>query len=643
VSPLLLRLYSFRTIDCMKSLYTTACLLMFCALALGQYRFSPAPGSYALDPHMFSPEGGNRDVIWAEDFSDGFNSGWTSFGAGGVANWEYRGPNTTPNIEVGSRGSCVVGNLGEPILSPTAANGFMIFDSNWWDNPDMPCSEANFGTGPAPGPHYASITSPSINLSAYGSVALKFNQYCKRLTGNAYVEVSIDGGFNWFSVFSNPELPNPTMPYDQQVIQISNYVAFQPDVRIRFVFDAMYYYWQIDDVELVDTYNNDLVISGVNYGDFDLMDPSHPTGYEFMEYTKYPTSMAPDLKFSALATNLGGGFQSDCRLHVDVISQAAGSVVHEASSAEGFFINAGETLELRAGNYQVDPIMGEYKLAYRVQQQEVDENELNNVDTTLFIINDVQYARDALFASAVYLGTPEQADIEYELGNVFLVTAEDLTCHSITVGVGIGSSTPAQIVGRLYRFDISTGVEADLLATSQPVDITSSMLNGYGDQVLTNLVFDTPAQLYAGEAYYVAVACDAGVDNFVCGMAGMAEEGTALVRYFPNDWYYLDMLPMIRMNFGAFNSVREGSDFVRELHVYPNPTDDEVLFELPVQMLGKVEARWYDSMGRLVRTDSPSMQSSLQYRSTVSDLPSGLYQVFMSWDGIVYKASVSRL
>ncbi|MFN5295307.1 MAG: hypothetical protein ACK5BL_07240, partial [Flavobacteriales bacterium] len=289
----------------MKSFYVTFILLLANGFCFGQPLFERAPGSYGLDPHMVHAEGGNREVIWSEDFADGLSSGWTSFAQVNVASWEFRGPNTTPNNEVGSRGSCVVGNLGEPIMSPTAANGFMIFDSNWWDNPDLPCSEANFGSGPAPGPHFATLTSPSIDLTAYSSVALKFNQYCKKLTGNTYVEVSIDGGFNWFPVFSNPEVPNPTTPYDEQVIQISTYVAFQPSVRIRFVFDAMYYYWQIDDVELINTYSNDLAITGFNYGDFDLLDPSHPTGYEFMQYSKYPTSMAPDLKFSATATNLG--------------------------------------------------------------------------------------------------------------------------------------------------------------------------------------------------------------------------------------------------------------------------------------------------------------------------------------------------
>jgi hypothetical protein len=627
----------------MKLLFAVIGVLLICSAATGQHLFQPAPGSYALDPHVFGSAGANRDVIWAEDFSDGFGSGWISAAVGGVANWEFRGPNTTPNIEVGSRGSCVVGNLGEPIMSPTAANGFMIFDSNWWDNPNQPCSPANFGLGPAPGPHFATLTSPSINLSTYSSVALKFNQYCKRLTGNTYVEVSIDNGANWFPVFANPELPNPTTSYDEQVIQISTYVAFQPNVRIRFVFDSMYYYWQIDDVELINTFSNDLSIADINYGAFDLYDPSHPTGYEFMEYSKYPTSMPPDLKFSALAENLGGIYQSDCRLYVDVLSHPSGAVLHEATSIEGLFINTGELLQLRAGNFQMPSQVGEYKLAYRVAQQEIDEDETNNVDTTYFYVDDVQYARDRIFASAVYLGTPDLANVEYELGNVFHVTADNQTCHSISVAVGIGSSVPAQIEGRLYRFNIITGVEADLLGTTQPLTIAPSMYNSYGDQILTNLVFDTPIELTAGEAYYVAVASADGVDNFVCAMAGDAEAGTALVRYFPNDWYYLNMLPMIRMNFGAYTAVHPAVHEVNDLSVYPNPASDEVVIELPVHMLGKAEARWYDSNGRLVRTDGPSMQSSMQYRASIQDLPSGVYTVLISWEGEVYRTLVNRL
>jgi hypothetical protein len=401
-------------------------------------------------------------------------------------------------------------------------------------------------------------------------------------------------------------------------------------VRIRFVFDGLYYFWQLDDIKIIDTYSNDLELTSYNYGDFNLNDPTHPTGYEFMQYSKYPTSMAPNLKFSGTAVNQGSILQTDCRLHVDVIRDADNTVIHEASSVEGLFAYAGESIALRAGNYQMEPTLGEYKLAFEATQFETDEEPLNNRDTTYFYINDVQYARDRIFASAVYLGTPDYADVEYELGNVFLVTAEDLTCHSITVGVGIGSSTPATIEGRLYRFDIQNGVEADLLGVSQPVTITNTMLNGYGDQILTNLVFDSPIQVYAGEAYFVAVASTDGVDNFVCAMSGSAEEGTALVRYFPQDWFYLDMLPMVRMNFGAFNTVENNIAPIQELQAFPNPATDVVTIAVPVAVNTELTASWYDVTGQLVRNERVTANPNTPYASSLISLAPGLYHIILS-------------
>lgn len=624
----------------MKIFYLVALLSAITTLTAAQRLFEPAPGSYGIDPHAQLHSGSSRDVIWSEDFSSGFSSGWTSYANGGVASWEYRGTTTTPTMEVGSRGSCVVGNLGEPIMSPTAANGFMIFDSNWWDNPSLPCSQDNFGTGPAPGPHYATLTSPVIDLSAYSSVAIQFNQYLKVLTGETRVEVTVDG-VNWLTVFVNSALPNPTTPIDLHVIQISSYVANQPYVQIRFAFDAQYYFWQLDDVQIIDTYSNDMEIGAYNYGDFNLLDPTHPTGYEYMQYSKYPTTMAPDLKFSAEAINVGGGVQTDCRLNVDVISHPSGAIIHQASSIEGFPIYSGQTQQLRAGNFQMPATSGEYKLAYEVDQFEEDESLLNNRDTTYFYINDVQYARDRIFASAVYLGTPDYTDVEYELGNVFLITANNHSCHSITVGVGIGSSTPATIEGRLYRFDIATGVQADFIAATQPIEITSAMLNGYGDQILTNLVFDTAVPLDSGQSYFVAVASSNGVDNFVCAMAGSAEEGTALVRYFPQDWYYLDMLPMVRMNFGPYNAVNEIKS-IADVRVYPNPADDAVVVELPAAVRDVFSVQWFDARGTLVRQEQFNSAGQLQYRPSLEGLPSGMYQLVMHGESNHFQTTIIR-
>ena len=244
-------------------------------------QFLHTHGIYPLHPRS-SGHNANRDIIWHEDFANGIPANWQNTEAGGIAVWEYRGPETTPNNEVGSRGSCQIqGVPGQQILSNTWQNGFIIFDSNYWDNDSLPCSEENFGTGEAPGPHIATLTTAPIDLTNYGNVALSFRHYLNQYTGNARIEITNDG-VNWYPIYTAPSTPNPTMPNDSVVIQISPLAGFQSLVQFRFIFEGMYYYWQIDDIQIIETHIHDVTISGCDYGAFDLTDPSHPTGYEYL-------------------------------------------------------------------------------------------------------------------------------------------------------------------------------------------------------------------------------------------------------------------------------------------------------------------------------------------------------------------------
>jgi hypothetical protein len=605
-----------------KSIFTT--LLLFPILMFAQQSVPMAPGTY----NLFSREAlviHDRDVIWQEDFSDGFTD-WQNTEVGGIAAWEYRGPASNPNVEVGSRGSCALPGIGDdPILSPSASNGFVIFDSNWWDNSSNPCSPDYYGTGAGPAPHTATLTSPPIDLSAHPNVALVFNQYLKRFSGEMYVEVSPDG-MSWFTVFFNPASPNTTMPDDQQYVQISSFVGGSSQAYIRFVFSGFYYFWQLDDIAIVDTYANDLALRNSTYGDFDLFDPGHPTGFEFMEYSKYPESMPPLLKFSSTCDNVGANGQSNCKLQVDVQTLDGSSVLHSAESAEGIFLFPGASSELRAGTFQMPGTSGAYRVLYEPSQDQVEDFEENNLDTSVFFIDEVQYARDALFTSAVYLGLPEYENIQYEIGNVFLVTAENQSCHSITVAVGLGSSTPANIYGALYSIDISQSIDVTLLGTTQPVAITAEMLNGYADQILTNLVFDNPIDVDAGTAYFVAVGSQEGIDNFVCAMAGNAYEQTSYVRFFPADWFYLDRTPMVRMNFGFFNSNGDEKYDQPEISAYPVPAGNWVNLGVSAFRNENMIVEVIDQGGEIVISEVVSRQTTDVYQMDVSLLSTGIYQ-----------------
>ncbi|MFM7308992.1 MAG: T9SS type A sorting domain-containing protein [Flavobacteriales bacterium] len=593
---------------------------------------SPIPrigGCFSLGdrPHV---SGASRDVIWFEDFANGIPSEWSSSETGGIASWEYRGPSTDPNNEVGSRGSCIApGTVGQPIMSPSAANGFVIFDSNWWDNPNMPCSPDNFGTGPAPAPHYAMLTTGFIDLSNYSGVALLFNHYYNLYQGALSVELSNNGGITWFPLWSSFNEPNTIDPASERFIQISPYAANQSFVQLRFTFSGTYYHWQLDDVRIVDTYANDLSIRNSTFGDFNMTDPAHPTGYEFMEYSKYPDEMPPLMKFSSTVNNVGAQIQNDCRLHVEITNAVDNSLVHSATSAEGFAFVPGQEALLRAATFQMPPTIGSYRVAFSSTQLELDEFSPNNVDTIPFRIDDVQYARDELFASAVYLGLPEWENIPFEIGNVFLVTAPNLSCHSITVGVGQGSSTPAQIKGYLYSFSTLSGVNATLLGTTEPLDLMPSMFNGYGDQILTNLNFATPIPVQEGTAYFVAVGSDQGVDNFVCALSGDAEDATALVHFEPSSWYYVDRKPMVRMNFGFFNTVTEKQPSSRAA-LYPCPAKNEVTIVSDLLQHQQTEITIIDAMGRCVKRFMAARNPLQQAMIDVSELSVGVYQVVLS-------------
>src|SRR5690606_18581366 len=102
--------------------------------------------------------------------------------ANGMANvnarFEYRGPATTPNNTVGSRGAY---NSGRgPLQSPTLANGFVILDSDWLDNNG---STSGAGTGLAPGQHIVSLISPAFSTVGINALTLKFNQSYRRFAG----------------------------------------------------------------------------------------------------------------------------------------------------------------------------------------------------------------------------------------------------------------------------------------------------------------------------------------------------------------------------------------------------------------------------------------------------------------------------
>lgn len=259
-------------------------------------------------------------VLWGgpsdpnSTFSGGLG-GWTVKGISSVISDSSKNALWTYTNSGRSQGaySDQAGRIG----SPSAADGAVIFDSDFMDNGGV---EGNEGKGLAPSPHSGSLTSPMIDCSTFSSVAVSFYQYFQNFSAVCYLEVSADSGKTWTPIRVNENIKegNGTARNNRQVIDISSIASGKTGVHFRFVFDGDYYFWMIDDVTLVSLPDIDLAIRQPFYS------PS--------TYAQPRTQICQDtFRFGAYISNLGGKDQQDSKFKVEVLGSNRTTVLFSDS------------------------------------------------------------------------------------------------------------------------------------------------------------------------------------------------------------------------------------------------------------------------------------------------------------------------
>ena len=432
-----------------------------------------------------------QSVVWQETFAAGIPASWSNSETNGVAVWEYRGPATTPDNSIGTQSLCLLANesVSAPIISPTVADGFAIFDASWWDNPNLPCNASNIGTGPAPGPHTAMLTSPVINLSGVDFPVLEFNQYYRKSTGNSFVEYSVNDG-PFVQLFQNNiAVGQATTRDDHRRLYFPSNVANVSNLRIRFVFDGLYYFWMLDDIRIIDASANDMKVESATYGDFDFFAPEHATGFEEMEYSRYPVELAPLLKFSAVAENFGYNLQTNVKLKASVIRLSDNATLVENISDESFNFQQGAVQELRAGSFQMPSVIGQYKVRYEITQTEEDAVPENSITELFFDITEDIYSREKGNLAAVILPIEGQEQQTFEVGAVYHIPSAGHSLHSISVALGPGTAAPATVYGRLYKVDFDSELGLTLINETPLVLVDGEDVNNFGGNIFVNLPF----------------------------------------------------------------------------------------------------------------------------------------------------------
>ena len=604
----------------MRSILTFA-LILFSIYVEGQ--FLSAPGTY-IHARNASNTSERETVIWSEDFANGIPTSWNNSGTPALAIWEYRGPGTNPNNFVGSRGSCLPnGNVGEAITSSTASNGFVIFDSNYWDNNLNPCTVDNFGTGQAPGPHLSYLTTPSINLTGFPNSVLEFEQYIRYYLGNTRVEISIANG-PWEVLYTNILDQGITTQNTQTVrMPLPAAAGNQSNVKLRFVYDGLYYFWQLDDIRLIQGYDNDLIIENSSYGDFDLNNPDHTTGFEMMEYTQYPSVFAPLVHLKSNVFNLGTNVQTNVALNARLINDNSGALIFESNSPLLANLAPGADSVLVAGEFQIDPTVSHYSAYFNGLQTETDGNIFNQIDWLQFDVTPVTYARDENSLGSMFLPSETYAGAPFEMGAVYLLPSSGQQLHSVSVAIGEGTTLPSSVYATVFPFSLATGIGA-AIATTQDFAITQADINTFGGSSMKVLSFDTPVNLSQG-LYLVAVGSPNSAFQAVIGLSGKSEDLSAWVRFNNSntDLFYLTRTPMIRMNFGVVSEVTEQS-FGQEFQLYPNPASESLSILLNEKELALIEI--FDETGRRIHSQKSNTEV-LKIEMNVSEFPAGIYTI----------------
>lgn len=613
----------------MKHLLVLAVACTMTLLSTGQgIDVGPAPGTY-LTYH--TPEQQYQQAreteIWFEDFAEGIPADWSNEETSGIAEWEYRGPATTPDINVGTRGSCISDDedAGLPIASPSWENGFVIFDSNYWDDNIGPCG--NFGSGPAPGPHTSTLTTPSLDFTDYEKVGILFTQYHKNWQAETRVLVSVNGG-EFEEIFANELASNEDTEPDMLVRRnISQWAGSQPDVRIRFLFEGSYYFWMVDDILLFELDDNNLHIARARYGDYNGLNPDNVESMEGLEYTIFPQTHLPWLEPIAEVRNYGAQPQTNVSCYVDVVEVATGDTVFSANSLP-VDMNSDQVSNLTTEDWNMEQGSGEYEIHYSAQQDEIEETPEDNWKMRDFFVSDVQFGRDLRSMDNVYLAPSIFNGDSYETGNFFLISESGEHAHSISVGLSIGTITETEIFGAIYTMDWGNGLEASLVAQTEPQAVYWEALNDFGEQLMMVLEFTEPVPLTPGVPYLVMVNAPTGPETVLFGMSGDSPEFSSMIRFGAQSWFYMQNTPMVRLNLGTVVGVNEAMAPTNELYQnFPNPFTNTTAINYKIDQPTRVRITLRNAEGRLVNTYDEGIKPTGEHSLVISrdDLGPGVY------------------
>lgn len=606
------------------------------------------------------PGGGDDEVLWAEGGFDGGIGNWETVGLAPDADALWMHATGAP--------SCLFSNVDLP--SPTVGDGFMILYAESYQTSD--CTNSNI-----PGPPYdnyqSELISPVIDCSTFDAVSLKFFQRTRILNGGTlannddgttYFSTSIDGGTTW----SDPVRVNDGLaafdytPNDE--VEKRYFLpdfAGQPNCRVKFIFDGDFYFWAIDDVQLIRPENNNMRVNS-NF---------------VARYTnaQVPASQVEGIGFLADIYNAGGKEQTNVNLNVTA-TDAAGTVLYTGDLAYGTI--AADSLaenQVFADKWTPPSEPGVYTVTYELTADSTDFDPSDNVISYQFEVTDSTFAKETGRTRSVRPADGNWVDPEpysWKMGNYYYVAnGDDYVASSVTIGLTNPQELPNKdITVFVYAWDDAnedgqaTGDERTAVGIA-----TYTITGNEAAQVVVNLPlfsfpdFEPNLKLATGD-YIVMVEYidDEGTDgiNFFLESSDERDYNAGVFLTEPDDpitpeqeggdfgparyalflqigsedefnstGFGRDLVPLVRLNMNLDPDLNTAdlSD-ENEIKLYPNPASEIVNLELGLtETAEEIFVEVLDATGRQVAIQVFDNVLRQTVPMDVSQLPVGQYMV----------------
>ena len=620
-------------------------------------------------------------VIWSEDFASGIPTTWMNYGtAVGVADldakWEYRGTTTTPSNAVGSRGAYAgpAGTGQLPIQSTTAANGFVVFDSDFLDNAGI---AGNFcGTGAlACAPHVANLETGVINLLGHPTVDLLFTQYYRRFAGAGgvqtvpatYLDFSTDGGVTWsgnVTLNAGIAVNSATTRNSAIAVSIGQYVGNQANVKIRFRFDGDYYFWQMDDIKIISTPKNRLTFTAGSDGS-PAQDIVYGANQESARMGRMTLKQVRPIAFDANCFNSGQNAQTNVKLQMKIFNATTGAMVQTINSPIIASLASGDTAtwnQLNTYTTSWTPsAVGRYDFTYNLVSDSVSiaSDTLGSVIVSDSVMSlDYGNWNNSIGAST---NTTQWGDGSQMTNMQELVNDEML----FGARVYLGSTSQAGAILELAVYDSSafggntSGWDANkLVAYGQQVLTASDITNGYAEYNFADTVTGRGVLLnFSNIGYYFNLTMynNSGANTLLIrnDQTFGARSGTKYMYLAAlSSWYsgYSNSLTFNNLWIHSINcpatnaancmTTSLGENPLNQVVLAPNPASDFVNVNFGL-LYGEHAVEVLDLSGKVVR--STKVMADANVPIFVGDLQRGLYLVRIAKGGDVKTFKVSVL